>query len=436
MSESMDSTSSFTPVGTTGETPKFTRASWAALVSACLGWMFDSMDLNIFTLLIFPSISELTGSRNPADIAPVSGAIIAVKLFAWGIGGIAFGIVADRVGRARTMIVTILIYSVFTGLSGLAQNIWQLALLQALAGVGIGGEWAAGAALVAEIWPEGSRTKALQLMQMSFSFGNFIAAGVNIVLGPYGWRWVLAAGAVPALVTLFIRRYVPEPTRWLAARERQLASGDDRAATIFAAIFRPPMRRRTIVGVVIALAMMIGAWGGTTLIPIWINQLLGAAATPGDRTTAVSRMFILMNIGAIVGYLSLMWLTQAIGRRPSYFISASMAFVMSALMFTQATTVYAIDVYVLFYGIFAIGGFGNFAVYLPELFSTRIRGTGQGFCWNAARAVTGVGPLVAGQLVGVMGSVPLAAFAVSWVFLVGSVAIWFGPETRGVPLED
>src|SRR5215510_11019050 len=114
-----------------GESPAFTGATWAALVSACLGWMFDSMDLNIFTLLIFPSISELIGSRNPADIASVAGAIIAVKLLAWGVGGVVFGVVADRIGRARTMVITILIYSIFTGLSGLAQNTFQLGLLQA-----------------------------------------------------------------------------------------------------------------------------------------------------------------------------------------------------------------------------------------------------------------------------------------------------------------
>ena len=437
MTERMTAAGRARPTGAAGESPALTGATWAALISASLGWMFDSMDLNIFTLLIFPSISELIGSKNPADIAAVSGAIIAIKLFAWGVGGVVFGVVADRIGRARTMIITILIYSIFTGLSGLAQNVFQLAVLQGLAGVGIGGEWAAGAALVAEVWPEGSRTKALQVMQMSFSFGNFIAAGVNIVLAPYGWRWVLAAGALPGLITLFIRRYVPEPARWVAARERQRSAGaDDRAAATLAAIFRPPFRRRTIVGVVIALAMMIGAWGGTTLIPVWINQLLGAAATPSARANAVSQAVIVMNLGAIVGYLSLMWLTQAIGRRPSYFISATMAFVMSAVMFTRATTIQDILVYVFFYGIFAVGGFGNFAAYLPELFPTRMRATGQGFCWNAARAVTGVGPLVAGRLVGVVGSVPLAALAVSWVFLVGSVAIWFGPETRGVPLED
>ncbi len=411
-------------------------ANRLALVSACLGWMFDSMDLNIFTLLIFPSIGELIHSHNPGAIAAVGGTVIAVKLFGWGIGGVIFGVVADRIGRARTMIITILIYSIFTGLSALAESIWQLALLQALAGIGIGGEWSAGAALVAEMWPEGSRTKALQIMQMSFSFGYFIAAGVNLTLGPYGWRWVLAAGAIPALVTLFIRQNVTEPQRWVAARERQRASAEHRAAAHFSAIFQPPLRRRTIVGVVIALAMMIGSWGGTTMIPVWINQLLGPGASAAARVSAVSQMAILMNLGAILGYLSLMWLTDAIGRRPSYFISATMAFVTSALMFTRATSVVAIDVYVFFYGIFAIGGFGNFATYLPELFPTRVRASGQGFAWNAARAATGIGPFVAGQLVGVMGSVPMAAFAVSSAFLIGSLAIWFGPETRGVPLED
>jgi MFS family permease len=169
----------------TGEpavTPRLAKAdripstAWLALISAGLAWMFDAMDLQIFTLVLFPAVSSLIGSTDAGHVAATGGLILTCKIFAWGIGGIVFGVVADRIGRAKAMLVTVLIYSVFTGLTGLAQNWWQLALLQALAGIGIGGEWAAGAALVAETWPEHSRARAMQVMQMCYGFGFFAAA--------------------------------------------------------------------------------------------------------------------------------------------------------------------------------------------------------------------------------------------------------------------
>jgi len=411
-------------------------AAWtvrASLASACLGWMFDAMDLQLFTLILFPSVSELIGSTDPARVAYTGGLVLACKLVAWGVGGIAFGVVADRIGRARTMVVTILIYSIFTGASGLAQSWWQLAILQALAGIGIGGEWAAGAALVAETWPERTRARALVVMQMSFAFGFFLAAVLNLIVGPIGWRFVLAAGVAPALITLFIRRFVPEPERWVAARRQRGAS--DTVTATFLAIFAPGMRRRTIVGVLIAAAMMIGAWGGATLLPTWIHQLVG----PGNAAFAVkatSQCFMLANVGAVVGYLGLIWLTDAIGRRWSYFVIALGCAAATLFMFGQIRTIDALLWFMPVYGFFAVGGFGTFAAYLPELFPTRIRATGQGFCWNMARALTAAGPFAAGTLVGALGSIPAAGAAVTVVYAVGMAAIWFGPETRGVPLQD
>jgi MFS family permease len=411
--------------------------AWTALASAFLGWMFDAMDLQIFTLILFPSVSELVGTRVPAVIASYGGLIVAIKLFAWGLGGILFGVVADRVGRSRTMMITVLIYSVFTGLSGLAQTWWELALLQALAGIGIGGEWAAGAALVAETWPEKSRGRALQVMQMAFAFGFFTAALVNLLIGPIGWRWVLAFGALPAVLTLFIRQFVPEPERWINVRDqrRATAGAADTAMNTFLAIFSPTMRRRTIVGVLVAVTMMIGSWGGTTLIPTWIHQLLG----PEQAKLAVQRTsesFMLMNVGALLGYLTLIWLTGAIGRRWSYFLICLGAALSTVFLFTQVKTFEGLQLFMVIYGFFAIGGCGTVAAYLPELFPTRFRATGQGFCWNMARLLTGVGPLVSGMLVASFGSIPAAGVMVAWIYVIGLVAIWFGPETRGVPLED
>jgi MFS family permease len=408
-----------------------------ALVSACLGWMFDAMDLQIFTLIQFPSVSEIIGSAEPAAVAYTGGVIFAWKLAALGLGGIAFGIVADRIGRARTMIVTVLIYCAFTGLSSLAQTWWQLATLQALAGIGIGGEWAAGAALVAETWPEQSRPRALIVMQMSFAAGFFLAAALNLLIGPIGWCWVLAAGAAPAVTTLFIRRFVREPERWIAARRVGTSPADnafETAAGKFVAIFAPAIRRRTIVGVLVAAAMMIGAFGGASLLPIWIVQLAGH-----DRTASVavtSQSIMLANIGAVLGYVGLLGLVNAIGRRWSYFLTAAGCTAVSLILFTRIATVDGLLWFAPVYGLFVIGGFGTFATYLPELFPTRIRATGPGFCWNTARALTAVGPLTTATLVGALGSVAMAGIAVAAIYVVGAIAIWFGPETKDVPLQD
>ncbi len=412
---------------------QITRTHWLILISAFMGWMFDSMDLNLFTLVLFPSVRELLGVSDPKVIAQTGSLIMAIKLLCWGIGGIIFGVVADRIGRSKTMVITILIYAGFTGLSGLAQTWWQLAILQALAGFGIGGEWAAGAALIAETWPEKQRARAMQIMQMAFAFGFFLAALDNLIFGPIGgWRLVLFIGALPAIVALGVRRFVPEPERWLQVRSETLSQSPTQT---FLGIFKQGLGRRTFVGVVISSSMMLGCWGGLTLLPSWINQMLGPqAATQG--VAMVSYAFMLMMAGAILGYLSLIWTTEALGRRISYFIFMLGSLISSLYLFEQVKTVEAVLWFMPVYGYFVIGGFGTFAAYLPELFPTRVRATGQGFCWNFARCITALGPLIAGSLIGVMGSIPAAAAVTCWLFVPGLFVIWMGPETRGKPLED
>jgi MFS family permease len=413
-----------------------TRYQWLALWSGFLGWLFDSMDLNLFTLVLFPSVTDLLHSSHPGEVARTGGYIMAIKLFCWGIGGILFGVVADRVGRARTMVITILIYAAFTGLSGLAQSWEQLGLLQAVAGFGIGGEWAAGAALIAETWREEHRARAMQVMQMAFAFGFFIAALDNVLLGPISWRWVLAAGALPGVVALTIRMAVPEPERWVRMHEESTRAARRRnARATFAAVFAPDLRRRTIVGALVASAMMIGCWGGLTLLPSWIQQLVHASGGRNGVQT-VSYAFMLMMVGAVIGYLTLIWLTDAIGRRMSYFVFCAGSLVSSLYLFMVIHDLDSLLWFMPVYGYFTIGGFGTFAAYLPELFPTRVRATGQGFCWNAARSLTAIGPVAAGVLIGAFGSFPAAAASTTVAFLVGLVAIWFGPETQGVPLRD
>ena len=408
------------------------KAAKLALLSGFLGWMFDSMDLNLFTLVLVPSIKALTGAATPAAIASYGGIVVGLKIFGWGLGGVLFGVAADRIGRSRTLVITILIYAVFTALGGLEQSFWQLVLLQTLAGIGIGGEWAAGAALIAETWPERTRVRAMQVMQMAYAFGFFLAAGVNIFLGPIGWRYVLAAGIVPAVATLFIRSFVPEPERWKAARA---ASGNQSAGATFAAIFAPDIRRNTIVGVTIALAMMVGSWAAMTLLPSWIVQLSGPM-NPAQAAWTISWSFMLMNFGAVAGYLTLIFVADILGRRLSYFIFCVGSLASILYTFQPGTTLAQLQTMLPVLGYFIIGGFGTFAAYLPELFPTRIRATGQGFCYNMSRLLTAPGPLIVGALVGTFGSIPHASSAVAMFLVVGMVAIWFGPETAGTQLRD
>lgn len=412
------------------------RYQWVALWSAFLGWMFDSMDLNLFTLVLFPSVGELINSTNPAAVAQVGSYIMAIKLLCWGIGGIMFGVVADRIGRSRTMFITIIIYATFTALSGLAQSWQQLAFFQALAGFGIGGEWAAGAALIAETWDEKHRARAMQIMQMAFAFGFLLAALDNLLLGPISWRWVLAVGAAPAFIALGIRWFVPEPERWIRTRQDKTVAAMTAMQT-FATIFSPELRRRTIVGLVVSAAMMIGSWGGLTLLPSWIQQLVRTAGgTPLAGVHAISYAFIWMMLGSILGYISLIFLTDSLGRRGSYFLFSLGSVLSSLYLFMQIKDLTSLMWFMPVYGFFIIGGFGTFAAYLPELFPTRVRASGQGFCWNAARCITAIGPLIGGVLVGTFGSFPAAAASTVVFYVIGMVAIWFGPETKGVPLSD
>ncbi|MDB5582687.1 MAG: major facilitator superfamily [Bradyrhizobium sp.] len=412
------------------------RFQWLALWSAFLGWMFDSMDLNLFTLVLFPSVAQLIQSPNPAAIAQIGSYIMAIKLLFWGLGGILFGVVADRIGRTRTMVITIVIYATFTALSGLAQTWQQLAFFQAVAGFGIGGEWAAGAALIAETWDEKHRARAMQVMQMAFAFGFLFAALDNLLLGPISWRWVLAVGAVPAVVALGIRWFVPEPERWVRVRQHETVAAMSAMQT-FTAIFSPELRRRTIVGLIVSAAMMIGSWGGLTLLPSWIQQLVRASGgTPLAGVHAISYAFIWMMFGSVLGYATLIFLTDGIGRRASYFLFALGSVVSSLYLFVVIKDLSSLMWFMPVYGYFIIGGFGTFAVYLPELYPTRVRASGQGFCWNAARCVTAIGPLIGGVLVGTFGSFPAAAASTTVFYLIGMIAIWFGPETKGVPLSD
>jgi MFS family permease len=402
-----------------------TKYQKLAFWSAFLGYVFDCMDLNIFTLVLVPSMRELLHTTDKDLVQQAGSVVIAIKLICWGAGGVLFGFIGDRFGRARTLVLTILIYAVFTGLSGLARSWEELTALQAIAGFGIGGEWAVGAALVAEALPDEKRDGAMGYIQSSFAVGFLMAALVNWFLGPYSWRWVLAFGCLPALWVLSIRGRVPESKRWISVRAQKHGS--------LAEVFGLALRRPTIVGIIIAAAMMIGSWGGITLLPSWIRELVGQN---GDPVKITSFAFILMMGAGIPGYAAVVWGGKIMGRRPLYFLCSLSGLLASLYMFLVVDNLDALLWFAPVYGFFIMGGFSIFGLYLPELFPTRIRATGQGICYNVSRAMTAIGPLTVAYFLPAFDSLPHAAATTTIAYVIGLVAIWFGPETWRKPLAD
>jgi MFS family permease len=283
-----------------------------------------------------------------------------------------------------------------------------------------------GAALVAEAVPDQKRDGAMGFIQSSFAIGFLMAAVVNWILGPYSWRWVLAFGSLPALWVLSLRRRVPESERWLSVRTQKQGSMGE--------IFEPRLQRSTIVGIIIAAAMMIGSWGGITLLPNWIRELLGKN---GDPAKITSLAFMLMMGAGIPGYAAVVWGGKIMGRRPLYFLCSLGGLLASLYMFLAIKNLDELLWFAPVYGFFVMGGFAIFGLYLPELFPTRVRATGQGICYNVSRAMTAIGPLAVAYFgLATFGSLPHAAATTAIAYVVGLIAIWFGPETWRKPLAD
>src|SRR5687767_5959441 len=250
------------------------RYCWIVLIIAALGWLFDTMDQNLFNLVRTDSMRELLKDhpqgKDPAYVKVVGSWVTAAFLVGWSVGGFVFGVLGDRIGRTGTMIITILIYAFFTGLSGLAWNWQSYAVMRFMTGLGVGGEWAAGAAIVAEVFPSRSRPMALGFLQALSAVGNMMAAVIVFLLAGLSWRWAYAVGALPALLVLWIRRSVKEPEKWKEAKER--ASFGKEMGNISELITNPVLRRNTIAALMMAVAGQGVLWG----IGFWsVDLLLG-----------------------------------------------------------------------------------------------------------------------------------------------------------------
>jgi MFS family permease len=392
-----------------------------ALIAASLGWMLDAMDVLIYSLVL----NDVRREFGIDDRA--SGILLALPLATSAFGGMFFGWLADRFGRTRALMASILWYSIFTAACGLSQTVFQLGMFRALLGFGFGGEWAIGAALVAETWPAEHRGKALGFMQSAWAVGYAAAALVTaIVLPRWGWRAVFFAGILPALATVWIRRSVAESRIWRESR----TAGPNRVT--LAALVRGELGRLTWLVAAMNAATMFAWWGLFT----WIPSFLGRPVEEGGAGLSILRTstwIILMQVGMWLGYVTFGFIADWIGRKRSY-----VAYLLTAAVLVpiygatrEPAALLALGPLVAFFG---TGYFSGFGAVSAELFPTSIRATAQGITYNLGRGISAVAPFVVGSLAASRGLG--AAFSItSSAFLVAAVCwIWI-PETKGRALS-
>ncbi len=398
------------------------RNAWKALFSAQLGWALDAMDFLLFTFAL-RSIQAEFGLHDS-----VMGLLTSVALIAGAAGGILFGRLADRFGRVRAMTWSILLYSASTALLATSSTLFELVLWRSIVGLGMGGEWSSGSVLVSETWPPEKRAKAMGLMQSGWAIGALAAAGLAaLLLEPYGWRVLFLVGAFPAVVAFIIRRTVPEPEIWQRA-ERETA----RHASPFVTIFRPPLLRRTLLASAVASAVLVAYWGLFSWLPSFLATPV-AKGGAGLTLTKSAKWMVLVQIGAFFGYVTFGWIADRVGRRPAFTLFMVAATVVVPL-YALAPSETMLTVAGPLVGFFGSGYFSVFGALFSELYPTAIRGTAQGFCYNAGRLVSAAAPFAIG-LAAAKSGLGLAIGINASFFAVAGLLVWLLPETRGTDLE-
>lgn len=455
---------------------------WTVLLIASLGWVFDVFEGQIFVASMRDAMPSLLDAK-PDDASVISWNNIAFGFFLFGgaVGGVLFGVISDKIGRSKTMILTILFYSLFTCASAFAQAAWQMVVLRFLVAMGVGGEWAVAAAMVAEVMPTRSRPVMSSIFHASSVFGTLLAAATVALLigndainaklaanGWEGWRIGFAIGVLPALLTLWIRWKLHEPESWQRVKERAEADPTQQLGRL-SELFSPENLRATIVGVSLATVGLVTFWG----IHIYgKNALLRRAeadamkvegiTAPGpdadeaalqafkeDRSAALEThkseikraemtSMIFNTIGGGLGLLLFGWISDRLGRRGAFVFYHLAAFAAVLVLFQYLIPSEAspttLALFLPVFGFFTLGMHAGYAVYFPELYPTRMRGTGSGFCFNVGRLGTGIAFVCFGFLI----TIPPEAQALllAPLYLLGAVIVLFGRETRGAELPE
>jgi MFS family permease len=428
-----------------------TGRQWNTLIACNLGWLFDGFETYALILTAGPAMRQLLDPAQHPQIPAYIGTVIAITLLGWGIGGMMGGILADYLGRKRTMILAIVAYSIMTGLSAISWNWLSFAVLRFLVGIAIGSEWATGTSIIAELWPDSARGKGAGLMQCGLGVGFFVASFVWLLMAPIGdgsWRYMYLVGILPALMTLWIRASVPESALWQRADERRhaavarkrsgrvLDTNQQKLArfTLFDLFSEPERRRRTIIVFLMSLTTTLAWWGISSWVPLYVGSV--AAASGRSAPTWASYAGMAYTVGSVLGYVALGFLADALGRRP-----VTIGFYVLSLVLTPALFLWTQDLALLLIlafinGTFTCGQYTWMPVWMPELYPTRMRGTAIAFAFNAPRFIAFLGPLLSGSLIVHFGGFGKAATSVALIYILGIVAAMFLPETRARPLPE
>jgi MFS family permease len=434
-----------------------TPQHWFVFSVASLSWFFDCLDSQFFNLARDAATDELIGDKAQATImAPYT---TSVFLLGWAVGGLFFGSLGDRIGRARVLTLCVLLYSLFTGLSAFSASFFQFCAFRFLTGCGVGGVFGLAVALVADTLTDRARAPALGLLQSLSTWGNILAGLIGMGIGVLGarhllpfelrpWQAIFLVGALPAFLCVFMLRRLPEPDKWRKARAAGLLAGA-RAGSYRELLSRAPWSRHAWFGLLVSSAGIIGYWGIGNFHPRIVGSIvdlhlgqsgLSAEALAGEQAYWRSAGLLLQNVGGFVGMMLCAWVAQAWGRRPALCGSLLLSFFATLLVFRTLREFSQI------YWMLPLMGFGQmsvysvYAIYLPELFPTSLRSTGTSFCYNGGRIIAATAPFTISRITASLGG-NIEAFRsagqwVSLLLLTGLFALPFLPETRGQPLPE
>ncbi len=458
---------------------------WFVFAMAALAWLFDCLDQQIFILFRNDALQTLL----PAgwDVKAYGGYATSIFVAGWATGGLIFGSVGDRIGRAKTLTMTVLLYSVFTGLSALSTSWIDFAIYRFITGLGVGGVFGLAVALIADTLPDQARPGALGMLQALSAVGNITAGlismgmsslitnGSNSVTADNAWKYAFMFGAVPAFLCVFIQLRMREPEKWIKAKEAGKISGAKFGS--YASLLGPGRwRKPALLGMLLCIAGVIGLWGIGFFAPELVGDVIttsvraealrdAVALSPEELEQKISSQTayykglnsIIQNIGAFFGMLAFSYLAQRAGRKPAFVVAFIGAFIATNAYFQLFKSVDQLWMSGVM-GFFQLALFAGFAIYLPELFPTRLRSTGTSFCYNVGRFLAATGPFTLGLLQQKLGesamaklpetadaaakaAAKLGAFreATSWVslvFILGLVVVFFLPETKGQPMPE
>jgi MFS family permease len=427
------------------------RHQWRTLLATNLGWLFDGFETYALVLTVGPAMRSLLDPSAFPQIPAYAGMVFAITLLGWAIGGMTGGVLADYIGRRRTMILAIVTYSIMTGLTALAFDWRSFAVLRFLVGIAIGSEWVTGASLVAEFWPDRARGKGAGLMQSGICIGFFIASLTWLFVGQLGadaWRYMFLIGVLPAILTWWIRASIAEPALWLRADAQRRAalehkrsgaelSAEDRALARFtvADLFATPtVRRHICVAFLVSLATTLAWWSISTWVPPYISGVAGKAGLSAQQWTTYAGL--VFNFGALIGQVGFGFLADGFGRKPITLIYFAMALAMTPVLFLWTSDPRSLLLVAVANAFFCQGLFSWMPTWLPELFPTHLRATAMAFTFNMPRFIAFLGPLLAGTLIVKFGGYGYSAMIISSIYILGFAATFFLPETRGKSLPD